>query len=150
MKTVVLLFSLLFVCTSVVSAEYKDSNLWMLKSYGPYKAKVYKLPGRGASGDYVQVDIYDVSDDGHRKLIKTVDLPTPGYKGYVKDIKFYSVENDRVAILFEIDMKGMEGVVLNDLFIMEASGQYKMLVDAESISLFEELPPSNNKIQSTR
>ena len=133
---------LLFISMALISFSsygYEESQLWLQKSYGEFKAKVYRVPGMDHSEDHVELEIYSVSDNGQRKLQKSVEIPTPGYKGYISDIKFNSVSSDRVAITFHIEMKAMDGVVLTELFVVDRSGKYKRLIEANYVDFYDDI-----------
>ena len=137
LKPMLLLFIALLASPCIAAESYDDKNLWLLKSYDLYKVKVYRTSGRAHAGDYVQVDIYERLANGDRKLSKIIDLPTPGYKGYIQDIIFNTVKKDRVAVTFHIQMKAMEGVILTELFVINNKGEYEKLVNATYADLFE-------------
>ncbi len=118
---------------------YDQSNLWLQKSHGGYKVRVYRVLGEAHAFDYVEVQIYNVADDGTRTHKETIKLPTPGYKGYIRDVSFNTIDKNRVAITFQVEMKAMEGVVLSELFIVEHSGKFERVLEAKYIDLYKEL-----------
>ena len=118
---------------------YDLSDLWLQKSHGGYKVRVFRVLGKEHAYDHVEVQIYDVADDGTSTLKETIELPTPGYKGYIRDVSFNTISETRVAITFQVDMKAMEGVILTELFIVEQSGKFKRVLEAEYVDLYMEL-----------
>lgn len=149
MKSTTALLSLLAVFCVTCSSwaddpERKIEHLWLAKTsgtwkengmYGYYRVMVYRKLGEAHAWDSVFVDILEHQEskerDHTKKLKKSIELDVPGYKGYIRDVSFHQINSVTMAILFDIEMKGMEGLVLREIFLISPSGDTRKLVQAE-------------------
>ena len=116
------------------------AELWLSKSvgvwekgqdYGYFKVLVYRT-GLEPAGDKVQVIVTRADTKKNRQTVKlTKWLDTPGYKGYVNDIDLKILKPDKLILGLDIEMKGMDGVVLKEVYIVEMNGVVKKVTDAE-------------------
>ena len=123
--------------------EYGD--LWLAKSLGMWnqntgeyvkiRVMVYRKRGEAHGYDIVFVNILERSENSWA-LRKSVELDTPGYKGYIRDVALKRIDDERMAIIFDIEMKAMEGLVLREVFVISPSGVARRFVEAEYIDLF--------------
>lgn len=127
-------------------ANQEDDYLWMAKtagswSYGNkvgfYRVKVYRVPGEAHSGDDVVVDILERDGSGKRFIKKIVPLDVPGYRGHIRDISFKKIDGERMAIIFDIEMKAMEGLVLREILLISPNGEVKTLVEAKYRDIYD-------------
>ena len=118
---------------------YDEPDLWLQKSHGDYKVRIYRVLGTEHAYDHVEVHIYNLANDGTRTHQKTIELPTPGYKGYIHDVSFNTIGETRVAITFHVEMKAMEGVILSELFIVDHSGKFERVLEAKYVDLYKKL-----------
>lgn len=149
MKSIIapLIFSAVF-CVACFSwaDDYngRTKHLWLAKTsgtwkengkYGRYRVMVYRNPGEAHAWDSVFVDILEHRDSAGRghveKVRNSIELDVPGYRGYVRDVSFHRINAVTMAILFDIEMKGMEGLVLREIFLISPSGSTRKLVQAE-------------------
>jgi len=121
--------------------DLSSPDIWMLKSrgtwtdgddYGHYRVVVYRKTGRDHSQDRVQVQITQAKER-LRVAVRCIDLDTPGLKGYVRDIRIQPVNDQAAAIELSIEMKAMEGVILQDVFLVAAAGRVEKILDASKV-----------------
>lgn len=121
-------------------ANQEDDYLWMVKTAGIwsgedivvfYRVKVYRVPGEAHSGDDVVVEILEQDSSGKQFIKKSVQLDVPGYRGYIKDVSFKEIDGERMAIVFDIKMKAMEGLVLREILLISPNGEVKTIVEAK-------------------
>ena len=105
---VVLLILLISLAPYHSWANQEDDYLWMAKTAGTwsggnkvgfYRVKVYRVPGEAHSGDEVVVEILEQDGSGKRFIKKSVQLDAPGYRGYIRDISFKKIDEQRMAII---------------------------------------------------
>ena len=127
-------------------ANQEDDYLWMAKTAGSwsdgnkvgfYRVKVYRVPGEAHSGDDVVVDILERDGSGKQFIKKIVPLDVPGYRGYIRDISFKKIDGERMAIIFGIEMKAMEGLVLREILLISPNGEVKTLVEAKYRDIYD-------------
>lgn len=121
-------------------------SLWMAKTagtwksgseYGFYRVAVYRLAGEHAS-DTVEIQIIKAGSDGSAKeVVKTVPLESPGYQGYVQEILFTKINDQLMSISLDIEMKGMEGIVLREVYLVNPDGNVRNLVKAKYQDIYE-------------
>lgn len=137
---VVLLILLISLAPYHSWANQEDDYLWMVKTAGTwsggnkvgfYRVKVYRVPGEAHSGDDVVVEILEQDGSGKRFIKKSVQLDVPGYRGYIRDISFKKIDEERMAIIFDMEMKAMEGLVLREILLISPNGEVKTLVEAK-------------------
>ena len=127
-----------------IAAENADSNaissdLWMTKTFGTwkngtqqgyYRALVFRRVGEAHNFDEVVVQLLELEPNGHRKLIKSIPIPSPGYRGYVVDVSFVRLDDARTAVAIDIEMSAMGEIVLRDVYIVSPKGRLKQVVVA--------------------
>ena len=106
--------------------------------YGFYRAMVYRRPGGTVSADKVVVDILKRNDES-LTIIKlgSIDLDVSSHKGYIEDISFTIIDDQRMAVLLDIRMNGMNGMILREAFLVSPDGSAKLFVEAEHKDVFE-------------
>jgi len=130
-----------FACFSWAGVNGKEANyLWLAKTsgswtekekFGYYRGMVYRIPGESGSSDSVVIDVLEQSEAGKRIVRNRVELDVPSYRGYVQDISFKKINATIMAILLDIEMNGMEGVVLREVFLISPNGKSRKLVQAK-------------------
>ena len=133
-----------FVCFSW--AGENPNNLWLAKSFGSwtedeksgyYRVMVYRAIGESSHGfDSVFVDILERGET--RGIKNSVELDTPGYKGYVRDVSFKKINATTMAVLLDIEMKAMDGLVLREVFLVSPDGSSRKLVEAKYQDIYGE------------
>ena len=137
--TIALLFSLP-ACAKDSNTTPALSDLWLSKSigvwengkkYGYFKVLVYRS-GLEHAGDKIRVMITQADTNNNRQKIKHERwLDSPGYKGFVEGISLKIIKPDKLILGLDIEMKGMEGVVMKEVYIIDSKGKVKKLVDAK-------------------
>ena len=142
-------------CVSWADVEDNgDHYLWLAKSsgtweaeekYGFYRVMVYRRPGGAVSADKVVIDILE-SDDENLSVVKrgSIDLDVPSYRGYIEGISLTTIDDQRMAVLLDIRMNGMNGMVLREAFLVSPNGAAKLLVEAEYQDVFEPVLDNSN------
>lgn len=133
------ILTLLLIVFSSLSYAHDIKDLWMQTSHDVYKAKLFRILGREHAQDFIQVDIFKRLETGKLQTIKTIDLPSPGYKGYVDSFSFKSVGSDRVALSIHIEMKAMDDLVLTEIYLIDNSGKFKQVTEAKYVDLYQEM-----------
>ena len=121
-----------------------DPEVWMLKTsgtwtrgkrYGYYRAIVLRK-GIEHAMDQVQVQLLEADDKTNSvRVVTCVDLDTPGLKGYVTDLDFEKIDDTRMAVGIDIEMKAMNNIVLREVFLVDATGAAKRLVKADYVEI---------------
>ncbi len=115
-----------------------DDDVWMVRSGGYWKQEgrygdfrvILTRTGVEHAQDRVQVQIS--GDDGkNRTILRCLDLPSPGLKGYVQDIRIRSVDDRVAAIELPVEIKAMEGIVLLDAFLVSVDGKVEQISEAK-------------------
>ena len=108
---------------------------------GFYRAMVYKRPGETGSSDKVVIDILERDDEGLSITKRgSIDLDVPSYRGYIWDISFNTIDDQIMAVLIDVWMNGMNGMVLREVFLISPNGAAKLAVEASYQDVFEPLP----------
>lgn len=120
------------------------NHLWLAKTagiweengkHGRYRVMAYRNPGAAHAWDSVFVDILEQQQGKTRaparEVRKRIELDVPGYKGYVRDVSFKKINATTMAVLFDLEMKGMEGLVLREIFLVSPNGDARKLVEAK-------------------
>jgi len=144
---VFLLLFMMLVYSSCIWANDKDNYLWLAKTsgtwkadngtYGYYRGMVYRRLGETGASDKVVIDILEQKTSGERLLKKEVVLPSPGYAGYVEDIFFKKITEKIMAIQLDIEMNGMGGVVLREVYLISPAGIVKRITRAQYQDIYE-------------
>ena len=148
-KPIFLVFSLLICancCAQEACIENQElQNIWMSTSSGIwenesasgiYKALVVRKMGRESSSDEVKIQLVERTKNNELKILKTIVLDTPGYKGYVENITLHPIDKSLVALYVDINMKAMGGIVMREVYIINAKGEAKKLSVAESQDIY--------------
>ncbi len=116
------------------------TELWLAKSsgtwrdadrYGFYRVAVYRA-GREHARDSIEVHIIEIVDDGvERRIVKSIPIDALGHGGNVKDISFTRINDQLMAISLDIQVRGMEGIVLREVFSITPAGTIKVVTEAE-------------------
>ena len=118
----------------------QESYLWLAKTsgswsvngkFGYYRGMVYRVPGESGSSDSVVVEILEQSEAGKQTVANRIELDVPSYRGYVQDISFKKIDATTMAILLDIEMNGMDGLVLREIFLTSPDGSSRRLVQAK-------------------
>ena len=122
-----------------------DPGVWLAKTGGAWKQKerygylrvVVLRKGIEHATDWVQVQILEVDDKANLTRSRAcVDLEAPGLKGYVKDVSFTKIDDTHVAVGLDVEMKAMNGVVLRDVFVIDAkAAAARRVVEAKSVEI---------------
>lgn len=128
------------------------SMLWLAKSagtwekegdYGYYKILVFRQIAEH-SRDYVLVQITRIvatkkenDNSTQQEVIRSFWLETPSIKGYIDDVHLKKIDEQRMALMLDINMNGMDGVVLRELYVLHPDGTFKLLQPANGIDLYE-------------
>jgi hypothetical protein len=143
-SVVILLPLLSMISLASAKQEILDSIVWQAKTSGYWKANekdgyyrvlVNREFGKEHSFDDVTVQILELTKINKLKILKTVSLKTPGYKGYVRDISLKRLDDTRAAVSVDIEMKAMGGIVLREVHIVTINGKVNKVVDAVSKDL---------------
>jgi hypothetical protein len=121
-----------------------DAEVWMVKTsgtwkqgprYGYYRALVLRKGIEHAS-DRVQVQFLEADDKANvRRPRGCVNLESPGLKGHVSDFSFKKVDDTHTLLSIDIDMKAMNDLTLRDVFLIDARGEARQIVDAKSVEI---------------
>ena len=133
----------LFLSGSVFAKDKTEpslSELWLSKSvgvwekgkeYGYFKVLVYRT-GLEHASDKVKVIITQADTKKNKqKIIHEKWLDSPGYKGFVDDIDLKMLKTDKLILGIDVDMKGMDGVVMKEVYIIDSSGKVNQVADAK-------------------
>ena len=130
-----------FACLSWAGSNGVEANyLWLAKTsgswsekgkFGYYRGMVYRMPGESGSSDSVVVDILEQSEAGKRTVRDSIELDVPSYRGYIQDISFKKINATTMAILLDIEMNGMDGLVLREVFLISPDGGSRKLIQAK-------------------
>ena len=114
----------------------KTRGIWSEKGkYGYYRVMLYRMLGRSHSADSVVVDILEQSGTESKK-VRSIKLDLLEYKGYVVDISLKQVNDTTMAVLLDIEMKAMYGLVLREIFLVSPDGNSRRLVEAKYQDIF--------------
>lgn len=137
--TIALLFSLP-ACAKDSNTIPALSDLWLSKSigvwekgkkYGYFKVLVYRT-GLEHARDKVKVLITQADTKNNRQKIKHEQwLDSPGYKGYVEGVSLKILNPDKLILGIDIEMKGMDGVVMKEVYIIDSKGKVKQVVNVK-------------------
>jgi hypothetical protein len=121
-----------------------DGDVWLVKTegtwkqgsrYGYYRAVVVRK-GIEHAIDSVQVQFLEVDDKAKAiRLRGCVSLESPGLKGYVTDLSFTKIDDVRIALSIDVEMKAMNGLVLREVFLVDLKGEVRRLVDAKHVEI---------------
>lgn len=121
-----------------------DGEVWMVKTggawkqggrYGHYRAVVVRK-GIEHATDWVQVQLLEANDKTNARRVRgCVNLDSPGLKGYVSDLRFTKIDDTHAALSIDIEMKAMKEVVLRDVFVVDAGGAARRVVEAKSVEI---------------
>jgi hypothetical protein len=75
------------------------------------------------STDSVSVDILEVGENESVKIIRTIPIDSPKYKGHIEDISFNLIDKKHIALSLDIEMKGMYGIKMRDIFLISMNGK---------------------------
>ena len=130
--------------------DVEDDCLWVGEragkwktdgKHGFYRAMVYSKPGETGSSDKVVIDILERDDEGLSITKRgSIDLGVPSYRGYIWDISFNTIDDQIMAVLIDVWMNGMNGMVLREVFLISPNGAAKLAVEASYQDVFEPLP----------
>jgi len=143
MKVVLLILFLFAATCEAVENNYVDENVWMVKTqgtwsnkddYGYFKIIVLREIGEHGA-DKVLFQMLKVKENSTLEVVKIIEIPSPGYKGYVKDVSFVSIHNGKYLIALDIEMKAMNGIVLRDVFQIFSDGTFKKIVNAKYVDI---------------
>jgi hypothetical protein len=138
-------------CATTPPTQPPWPTLWMAQSagiwktgddYGYYKVLVFKQIMEH-SRDRVLVQITGLlppekgAEVGTEVVLHSFWLDTPGIKGYIDAIHFQMIDDQRMALMLDIRMRGMDEVVLRELYVLHPDGTYKLLQSADQIDLFQ-------------
>ena len=133
------------------AAEPDPNDLWLVKSsgtwkegerYGSYRVMVYRE--RGGKGEYsldrVFVDILEtqkVENEGEMlyRIVKSnrLELDTSAHRGYIADVSFNNISDQKMAIIFDIWMMAMDNLVLREIFFIAPNGDHERVLEAKWI-----------------
>lgn len=143
----IILLSIMSAQHSLASEGLLSEYVWMVKTSGTWKADgrfgyyrvvVSRKPGEAHNFDEVQVQLLEQMKDGHRKVVKSILLDTPGYEGYVDDINFNNnVAGGKIAISIDVLMNAMDGITLRSVYLLSPDGTVKPLVKATYKDIYE-------------
>jgi hypothetical protein len=136
----IIIFFISIIISGTVISEDKNisSTPWLVKThgiwesekyYGYFRVTVNRQVGEHGADDVI-VDILKVEQNGVLKIIRTIPLNTPNYKGYVTDISFNMIDKKRIAISLDIEMKGMYGIKMRDIFLVSIDGTVQQVATA--------------------
>ena len=107
----------------------ESGGLWEVgKAAGNYRVVVTKV-GVEHSQDKVQVQLSRITDSA-REIIRCIDLDSPGLQGYVTGIRIHSINSSAAAIELAIEMKAMEGVILQSVYLVSVNGTVREIQKA--------------------
>ncbi|MDH5727627.1 MAG: hypothetical protein OEZ58_01370 [Gammaproteobacteria bacterium] len=144
---ILLLFVLLF--SQALFAEKlqrNETDLWLAKKAGIwqhgddvgfFQAKVYRQGSEHAHDRVVIVVTQVVGKEGEEKMIHQFELPTPGIKAYVQDLKLKALDDKRMALFLDLEMKAMDGVVLREVYLLNRLGKYKRISEAKYVDIYD-------------
>ena len=137
----------LFVCFSWATDDIGESDyLWLAKTsgswseegkFGYYRGMVYRMPGESGSSDSVVVNILEQSEAGKRTVKNSIKLDVPSYRGHVQGLSFKKINVTTMAILLDIEMNGMDGLVLREIFLISPDGSSRRLVQAKYQDIYD-------------
>lgn len=143
MKKYLLLLALLVCLPSIEATEATDPKLLLTQiilaketgawkegnSFGYYQVVVWRA-GLEHARDHLSVHILSAdAESGNKRLIRAIEIPSPGIKGYVEDIAVKMVDN-RLFLAVDIRMKAMDGVVLREAFLVDHRGKWARIQEA--------------------
>jgi len=127
------------------SSNYNISNLFLAKTvgiwskdkaYGYFKVIVYR-EGLEHSIDKVRVLITKVNSKSNNQIvIKDIQLKSPGLKGYIHDLSLIVV-NNQLSLGLDIEMKGMDNIVLRESYLIDKDGTVKIIMPVKYIDIYE-------------
>jgi len=121
-----------------------DAEVWMVKTSGTWKqgprSGYYRVlvlrKGIEHANERVQVQFLEADDKANlRRLRGCVNLDSPGLKGYVSDLGFKKLDDTRIMLSIDIDMKAMNDVTLRELFLIDVKGEARRIVEAKSVEI---------------
>ena len=126
-------------CLSATNDEVwlaKTGGLWTQGDhYGHYRVLVLRK-GIEHAIDQVQVQWLEADDKANVRHARTcINLESPGLKGYVTDVSFKKVDNNRTAIGIDIEMKAMYDVVLREVYLVSAKAEVRRVVEGKYVDL---------------
>lgn len=111
------------------------STLWRFETkQGYYRARLERIISE-PSADFVNVEWLELEDDGRLRSTRDISLKTPGYKGYVADLSFHKLDEQRQVLYVDIEMKAMRGIVLREVFLLTSGGSSQRLVEANFLDI---------------
>ncbi|MGH7926440.1 MAG: hypothetical protein ACREQV_01415 [Candidatus Binatia bacterium] len=125
--------------------RYSDRNdLWMAKTsgiweagerYGYFRVLVFRKIGDAAM-DTVCVETLSVDESSQNlTVLRTDRLESPGYAGNVSDIHFFGSVKGGMAVGLDIQMRGMNNIVLRDVFVVYSNASPRRIVAAKFVDV---------------
>ena len=136
---IAIITSALLLSTSIRASEtdpFKvEGQVWLVKTSGTWKKEkefgYYRVIVTRNAGEHSRDQAYVQILNNKLEILKTVKLDTPGYKGYVKNVSFNNIGNVKIAISFEIEMKGMYGTTQMEIFVLNSEGVVETVVESK-------------------
>ena len=144
MKNLFILF-LISYSTISCSSDLNESNIFLAKSvgiwskdksYGYFKVIVYRV-GLEHARDKVRVLITKVNTKLNKQIIiKDIQLKSPSIKGYIHDLSLMVV-NNQLSLGIDIEMKGMENIILRESYLINKDGVVKVIMPVKYVDIYE-------------
>jgi len=118
----------------------KSIGIWEnKKDYGFFSVLVYKFNGIETTRVLIKKSL-DLSTDKNNifEILKDINIPTPNYQGIVKDIHLQII-NNKLLITFDILMRAMDGVIMQEVLLVDIHGKVSMIQKAKYVDAIGEI-----------
>jgi len=127
------------ICFPAYSAGF-STDLWMTKTagiwekgtvYGFYQVQVYRT-GIEHPIDTIEIKEIQIDEKKQKKsVLNTYKLNTPGIKAYVHDVNMNMIDEKRMLLYLELEMKAMEGAILREVYLLGPDGKHELIEEAQ-------------------
>ena len=117
----------------------KSLGIWEnKKDYGFFSVLVYKFNGIETTRVLIKKSLDPTTDKNHIfKISKDINIPSPYYKGTVKDIHLQII-NNKLLITLDIIMRGMDGAIMQEVLLVDIHGKVFMIQKAKYVDAIGE------------
>jgi hypothetical protein len=108
----------------------ETSGVWeQNKSRGYFRAVLSRIPGEPAE-DSLCVQIIESRSNGEMLLKRSIGIGAIGYRGAVSRLNIASIPGNRAVVSIDIEMRGMEGIELREVYVVGLDGSVIKVAEA--------------------
>lgn len=134
----------LFLCLGIICfpahSESLSADIWLTKTagiwekgkhYGFYQAQVYRA-GIEHPVDTIEIKEIQIDEKLQKKsIVNSYKLSTPGIKAYVHDVNMKMIDEKRMLLYLDLEMKAMEGAILREVYLLGPDGKHELIEEAQ-------------------